>query len=391
MMRNRHAKILEISSYPPPHAGWGVRIQFVKRKLEHLGHYCHVLNIGKSRKFQSPEFVGVRNGWDYFRKVLRFCRQGYLVHMHMNGQSVKGVILTFLAELISLLCGRRCVLTFHAGADQLFFPKNKNKYMNIIFQLIFFIPKCIICNDNIVKKKISEYKIKEEKIYTIPAFSKQYMDFKPIDLSKEFRCFFKNRKPILATYLMLRPSFDIKTLLYAIKELTRDCPRLGVVLMGSNTTPEDLDPEEVTHLVQELEIEPYLFWTGDLPHEQFLTILSNASIFVRTHIYDGVCSSVLEALALGKPVVASENPHRPPGILTFKTGQPTDLADKVRQALGQNATRSSQTKTPEVQDTVDDEARLLLDLALGKGASTLKTHLWGPSTDVAIDLKKKIF
>ena len=32
MRQAQHAKVLEISSYPPPHAGWGVRVQFVKEK-----------------------------------------------------------------------------------------------------------------------------------------------------------------------------------------------------------------------------------------------------------------------------------------------------------------------------------------------------------------------
>jgi glycosyltransferase involved in cell wall biosynthesis len=364
MMQNQSAKILEISSYPPPHAGWGVRVQFVKKKLEQLGHDCQVLNIGKSRNLQSLEFVGVKNGWDYFRKVFRFCRKGYLIHMHMNGHSSKGLVLAFFAEMISLLYRRRCVLTFHGGSDQLFFPKDKNRKFSLIFYILFLIPKYIICNDIIVKNKISEYGINLKKIYSIPAFSKQYIDFSPVNLSEEMKSFLQKNNPILITYIMLRPVFDVKTLLHSIKELTKDWPQLGLVVMGSNTTPEDLDPEEIYRLVQELALESHLFWTGDLPHAQFLTMLSRASVFIRTPTCDGVCASVLEALALGKPVVASENPHRPPGVLTFKAGQPADLSDKVRQALKQKAAHLSQTKTPEVQDTVTDEARLLLELAL---------------------------
>jgi glycosyltransferase involved in cell wall biosynthesis len=155
--------------------------------------------------------------------------------------------------------------------------------------------------------------------------------------------------------------------------------------MGSNTTPEDMEPEEVNSLIQELALEPHLCWTGDLPHEQFLTILSYASVFIRTPICDGVCSSVLEALALGKAVVASENPHRPPGVLTFKAGQSADLADKVRHALNQSATGASQQKAPEVPDTVADEARFLLHIVLGKGVPALNNTLWSSSTHAADD------
>ncbi|MFQ5729493.1 MAG: hypothetical protein ACE5GN_03940, partial [Waddliaceae bacterium] len=154
MFQNKYAKILEISSYPPPHAGWGVRVQFVKRKLEQLGHTCRVLNIGKSRREKSTEYVDVQGGLDYCRKIDRYCKEGYLVHMHMNGQSPKGLILSFLAELISLLNGKRCVLTFHAGAEQRFFPKKKGRIISIVMYTLFKIPKYIICNDKKVKNKI---------------------------------------------------------------------------------------------------------------------------------------------------------------------------------------------------------------------------------------------
>ena len=364
MRRTHQAKILEISSYPPPHAGWGVRVQFVKHKLEQLGHECQVLNIGKSRKQKSPDYVDVQSSWDYVRKVLRFSLRGYLVHMHMNGQSHKGAVLALLAEVINLLCGKRCVLTFHASADQKFFPKQKSGLMAPLLFLLFAIPKCIICNDALVKQKISEYGIQPEKIYPIPAFSKQYLEFQQIDLATSLLDFMARSEPLLVSYLLIRPSFDIATLLQAVKALTQAWPQLGLVIMGANTVGEDMDPEEVTRLVQDLGLERHLYWTGDLPHEQFLTVLSHASVFVRTHIYDGVCSSVLEALALNVPVVACENPHRPPEILTFKTGQFTDLVTKIRQAWHGKDCASSLMSPPEISDTVNEEAKLIVEAAL---------------------------
>jgi glycosyltransferase involved in cell wall biosynthesis len=303
----------------------------------------------------------------------------------MNGHSSKGLILALLAEIISLLCRRRCVLTFHGGSNQSFFPKYNKISMIPFFYVLFMMSKYIICNDNIVKKKISEYGISNKKIYSIPAFSKQYVEFEPVDIVKDIANFIKKSDPVLITYIMLRPVFDIKTLLYSIKELKKDWPRVGLILMGSNTVPEDMDPEEVNSLIQDLELESHLCWTGDLLHEQFLTILSYASVFIRTPICDGVCSSVLEALALGKPVVASENPHRPLGVLTFKTGQYADLADKVRRALEQNTSDSSKQEMPDIPDTVTDEARFLLHIVRGIDVSMLDNTLWSSSAHITDD------
>jgi hypothetical protein len=116
-------KILQISSYPPPRAGWGVRVQFLKQQLEAHGHECTVLNIGTNRKVPSDEYETVLGGLDYVRKVWRFSRQGFTVHVHVNGASPKGFVLAILAALINLAAGRRCFLTFHAGIDQVYFPR----------------------------------------------------------------------------------------------------------------------------------------------------------------------------------------------------------------------------------------------------------------------------
>jgi glycosyltransferase involved in cell wall biosynthesis len=282
----------------------------------------------------------------------------------MNGQSHKGVVLALIAEVINLLCGKRCVLTFHASANQQFFPRHKSRLMFPALYLVFSIPRHIICNDVIVKEKISEYGVNPDKIHPIPAFSKQYMEFEHIELPQSLQDFMARSEPLLVSYLLIRPSFDIATLLQALKTLTKEWPRLGLVVMGANTVGDDMDPAEVMQRVADLGLAPHLYWTGDLPHAQFLTVLSQASVFVRTHIYDGVSSSVLEALALGVPVVACENPHRPPDVLTFKTGHVDDLLAKIQQAVRREDEARVHQRPSEVRDTVDEEAKLIIEAAL---------------------------
>jgi len=110
-------KILQITSYPPPRAGWGVRVEFLKKRLEAEDHVCTVLNIGRSRTIPSPEYETVMGGLDYLVKVWRFSRRGFVVHMHVNGEAEVGFILALVAEVINLAWGKRCFLTFHAGID----------------------------------------------------------------------------------------------------------------------------------------------------------------------------------------------------------------------------------------------------------------------------------
>src|SRR5690606_18373815 len=101
------ARILQITSYPPPRAGWGVRVQFLKRYLEKRGHECVVLNIGTSRAIPSEEYETVLGGVDYLRKVWRYSIRGYVAHVHANGTSPKGFLLGITAQLINLVSGQR--------------------------------------------------------------------------------------------------------------------------------------------------------------------------------------------------------------------------------------------------------------------------------------------
>ena len=45
----RSARLLEVTSYPPPRAGWGVRVEFLKTRLEGEGHQC----IGTEHRHES--------------------------------------------------------------------------------------------------------------------------------------------------------------------------------------------------------------------------------------------------------------------------------------------------------------------------------------------------
>jgi hypothetical protein len=73
---------------------------------------------------------------------------------------------------------------------------------------------------------------------------------------------------------------------------------------------------------------------------------------------------VLEALALNVPVVACENPHRPPEVCTFKTGQVADLITKIQQAWRGADSSHAPLGSPEIRDTVDEEAKLIVEVAL---------------------------
>lgn len=359
-------RILQITSYPPPRAGWGMRVQLLKRLLEAQGHECVVLNIGQSRKIPSPEYETVLSAADYVKKVWRFSRRGYVAHVHVNGASPQGFVLALTAELLNLACGRRCFLTFHAGVDQIYFPRPKYPWLLPMFWLLFTIPRRIICNSEAVKQKIQEYGISGAKIVPIQAFSVQYLEFEPVRLDAELEEFYDRFPVRVFSYINLRPKFHPLELLDGFARVAAARQDCGLVLCGVGGYTEGDLAQAVARRLEQPDLAGRVLVVDDLEHDAFLTALSRASIFLRSHVSDGVCSSVLEALSLKVPVVAAENGQRPAGVLTYTATDPADLATVLDRAIEQRDRLAASLPRPEVPDTLAVEAAVLTGNARGE-------------------------
>jgi glycosyltransferase involved in cell wall biosynthesis len=353
------SKILQITSYPPPRAGWGIRVQFLKKYLEAQGHDCVVLNIGMSRKIPSAEYETVLGGFDYLRKVWRFTRRGYVAHVHANGTSPKGFALAIAAQVINLLSGRRSFLTFHAGIRQIYFPRERSGLLTPVFWTLFTLPRWIICNSVEVKAKIVEYGIDPAKIVPIPAFSPQYLESSLGQLPPEVEAFYARFPHVVFCYLKMRPLFYPEQTIDGFAQLAERRKGVGLILCGIAGNMEPGIWPAVQERIARARLQDRVLIVEDLPHDQFLQALGRASVCLRTHVSDGVCSSVLEALALGVPVVATENDTRPAGVITYQARDSAGLAAVLDDVLDRRDEIASALQPPEVRDTLAEEAQLL--------------------------------
>jgi glycosyltransferase involved in cell wall biosynthesis len=355
----RARKILQITSYPPPWSGWGVRVQFLKDYLERQGHSCVVLNIGSSRAIPSEEYETVLGAVDYVRKLWRFSRQGYVAHVHANGASPKGFVLAIVAQVVNLVSGRRSFLTFHAGIDQVYFPRPKAPFLRPVFWTLFTLPKTIICNSEEVKAKIVEYGIHPGKIAPIPAFSTQYLESARAVLPDGLRAFYDRFPRVVLSYTKMRPMFYPEALVEGFADLADRDSDVGLVLCG---IAGHMDPgiwPAVQQRIAQRGMSQRVLVVEDLSHDAFLDALSRSTVYLRTHVSDGVCSSVLEALALGIPVVAAENHNRPAGVITYPAPDAAALAQTLEDVLARREEIVAALPRPEVRDTLVEEVRLL--------------------------------
>ena len=352
-------KILEITSYPPPRAGWGVRVQFVKRCLEEQGHTCVVLNTGPSRTIPSEEYETVLGAGDYLAKVWRYARDGFICHAHVNAKSPKGFVLTLVAEVVNLVWGKRCMLTFHAGEAQKYFPRSRSPLLIPLLWLLFTIPKRIICNSPGVKARIAEYGIPADKIVAIPAFSRQYVQFERVSLGRALDAFYGTFQSVLFSYIHIQREYHPDVLIEGFAQVARERPGTALAICGLMGHREEELWRETQARISGHALQSRVCAVDDLDHDQFLTALTRSAVYVRTPPADGVASSVLEALALRTPVVAAENGSRPGGVITYEPTSAQSLAGAVLRVLDRRDEIAAAIPPPVIADTVADEVRVL--------------------------------
>ena len=324
---SKPAKILQIGNYPPPMCGWAIQLKLVTEELRRRGHICEVLKINEGRQIKSSEYIDVQNGPDYLWKVLSHAFRGYRLNVHVNGMSKKGYWLAMAAALAGRLVARPALVTFHGGLSQKFFPRHDSSLIHWAFYLLFRLAGGIACDSEPIQREIERYGISPEKVRSIATFSSQYVDFTPAALPSNAEDFLRARNPVIFSYVSFRPEYRLGLVREGMQQYRRFHPDAGFIWLGF--PGKELGAAEQFVGDWPAEERKSLLILGNLTHDQFLTLLSRSFLCLRTPACDGVAASVLESLALGIPVVASENGRRPHGVITYNDTDANDMCEKL--------------------------------------------------------------
>ncbi len=327
--QNPAKRILQIGNWPPPVCGWSMGLVGLRRELEQRGWECAVMNLNENRKVKSPEYIDVQSGWDYFVKVLRAVRQGYAVHVRVNGESKKGYVLALAAMALARFFGRTALLTYTGGHQQTYFPAPEKSFRQRMFALLLRLPQRIYCNSEAVKKSLMTACRIGSRIEPIPHFSRAYMEFAPAVLLAEVEAYLRNHDGVYFAYVCFRKEFALELLSEAVLRFQHDYPRVGFLFVG--VPSRELEPMRV--FLKEHGLQSSVCLLGSIPHDVFLTLLSRSLAYIRPPMTDGVSSSVLEALNLKIPVLAADNGTRPPGTTLWKDGDLESLLASMKEAV----------------------------------------------------------
>lgn len=142
---------------------------------------------------------------------------------------------------------------------------------------------------------------------------------------------------IVGCIARLSPVKDHATLLRAVHQLIRRWPRLHLVLVGDGESRADLE-----ELAAELDIGAHVHFMGFRPNEPNLHHLFDVSVL--TSVSEGFPNSLVEAMAAGRPVVATAvggnvDAVRPETGFLIPAGAPTALASAIERLVSDDSLR----------------------------------------------------
>lgn len=322
-------KILQIGNWPPPLCGWAMGLVALRRELESRGWDCPVMNVNENRRVRSHEYIDVQSGGDYFRKLWSHVWRGYAVQIRVNAESKKGYLLALGAMLLARLGGRPALLTYCGGHQQTYFPAPKGSWLHRKYALLFRVPTRIYCDSEPVKQVLLTTGIDAAKVMPVPLFSSENVHFTPATLPAAVEDFFARKSGVFFLYVCYRKEYELGFLADVMRQFLVRHPTVGFLLVGTS----DKELELLRQFIGDQGLGDAVCITGSVEHDAFLTMVTRSLACIRSPMTDGVSSSVLEALALGIPVLGVDNGTRPAGVELWQKDDPESLLRLMEEAV----------------------------------------------------------
>jgi glycosyltransferase involved in cell wall biosynthesis len=234
-----------------------------------------------------------KNGTDYlsFLKVADYFRtiKPDVIHTHNTQPFMDGTIAALLTGV------KRIIHTDHARS----FP-DKWRYMAIEWFMSQFAYKVVGVSDHTSQNLMKYEKISPKKIVTIP----NGIDPTPFDITIDEK---KKRKelglpengPVLGVAVRLSEQKGLTFLLKAMPEIINKFPNVSLLIAGDGPLKETLIEE-----TKQLGVEKNVYFLG-MRHDT-AELLKLFDLYVLPSLWEGLPMIILEAMAAGCPIVATD-------------------------------------------------------------------------------------
>jgi len=313
-----HPLVVLLGPFPPPHGGVQTHLAALWRYLRDGGIPCEVINLTRYRQ-QREEGVHVpENALEVVS--LLWGRKAAIIHLHFGGTLSPRLL--GLSLFASLLPGRRTVLTFHSGG----YPtSDAGRALRPSSPAAFILRRlgALIGVNNELSRYFVSLGADPARVHTIVPFA---LAETPAEgpLPEPLGGFFASCSHRIFSASGFEPEYNITSQFQAMGAIVERFPRAGLAIAGYGRREA-----EIRAAAAALPWKDRVLLCGDVPHASVLAAMRDADVCLRTTLYDGDAISVREALAVGTPVIATDNGMRPPGVTLVPIDDSAALASAV--------------------------------------------------------------
>lgn len=318
----KHQRVLLVGVFPLPLGGISVHLQRVQARLVAQG--CQVWAWDVCKRPVGQGQLG------YYMSLWLFClkqRPQVLIYHTMQLRRYP------IELLILLLAGKwlrsQTLVMIHSGR---FVARLSWLSRKLTGYLLGYYDQLIVVSVALGQELITQFsltgkpvKISIESPFLAPdcATGPQILKQIPNDL----QLFRQQHRPLISCAITRKEVwqggdlYGLDLILAAFKLLKQDWAQAGLLVMISDQTG-----------YEPLEKIPGVYYLLDFAQEIW-PLIGESDLFIRPTRSDSFGISVMEALSLRVPVVASDVCVRPPGAVLFKAGDAQDLYIKIKQVL----------------------------------------------------------
>jgi len=256
----------------------------VGEEIEDLGIEVICLNRDFKRGFY----------WTVVKELRTLMKQRniQIVRTHEYRANLHGRLAALLAKVPCIVGS---VHNVYNARDKKLNRRILNRYLGI------FTDKVVAVSEE-VKKEIVRYdSVPENKVAVIynGVDRKRFVDIDAQSIRSEFHI--PKSTPIIGTVGRFFPQKGQKYLLEAVAKVRNKFPHIAVFVIGDGSLKEELQDH-----TKKLNIEQNIIFTGvrrDIP-----ALLSAMDIFIFPSLWEGFGNALVEAMAAGKPIIATDIP-----------------------------------------------------------------------------------
>lgn len=318
-------RVLQLGPYPPPHGGVQTNLVAIRRLLRKQGIPCAVINITGAPE-SGDEAVYYPRG---VRPLLRLLAglEYDIVHLHLGGTLTPRLL--GLAAVVSMLPGKRSVMTFHSGGYPSS-PEGRTARRASLRGTVFRRFDRIIVVNQELADLFHRFGCRAEAVRLILPHESPTLeaDDPEAALPPPLGAFSAAHDSLMTTVGLLEPEYDLARQIDAFPRVREAVPGAGLLIVGSGSLEAALRAQIAASPAAE-----HILLAGDVPHDQTVRAIAASRVFLRTTLYDGDSISVREALALGTPVVATDTGMRPDGVRLIPIGDSDALVAAAAAAI----------------------------------------------------------